>query len=380
MEKTKKPNNLEEYINTSGKLSEWEFVDEKAPEPMVWRAIDGIQFPSDRWLVEGLFPREGISMIASISGEGKSLIAMQLAKCVSEGTPWFGHPPFKTIQTKVLYINLEMSVSEMQRRGRLLGFESSNENLIILNEDDFNLNQPPGDDDLKYKWLLTFIHENNIGFIIVDTFRAAGGGLKEEKADEVRKYFQKFQILKNSGVSIVFLEHVRKPTQLEGKKPKKEQLFGSQDKAANLEVLLMIRRNDNTGDIEIYQRKNRLDVEVKPFSIKLVDELKEDGSKRLEFQYVGEIDDDATIKETAKGLVLEILSSGETKNKKELGELTRQQVGDKNLRAALNELRETGEIDYFKDGKKHVYFIPKETEMPSGGVSSQNNVDDFDNL
>ncbi len=358
-------------------FQDWMFENEKVPQPCSWSDIDALSFPDNRWLVRNLFPKEGISIFASISGEGKSLLIMHLAKCIAEGKPWFGNEDFKTEKAKILYINLEMSLSEIQRRGRKIGFDPNNENLIILNEDDFNLNEGVGREDLKYRWLLNYIYKNKIKVVVIDTFRAASGGLKEEKAEEVRHFFQKFLILKNSGVSMIFLEHVRKPSQLEGRIPKKEQLLGSQDKTANAEILLMIRRDETSGNIHVYQRKNRIGNEIKPFAVKMTDITDANGSEKIDFEYVGEIDDDVNKKEEAKDLILEILSSGEMKNRKELGELTKKQVGEKNLRAALKELRDTGEIDFVKDGKRHSYFIPKGEEISQKDTNLNIKAEDF---
>jgi hypothetical protein len=336
---------------------------DKVPKVYRWNDIDKLEFPEDRWLVRNLIPKEGLTTIASVSGEGKSLLAMHLAKCLTDGTPWFGHEGFKTEKRRVLYLNLEMSLSEMQRRGRKIGLDVSNEDLIFLNEDNFNLNIKDGD-DYQYSWLLNEIDEKKINVLIVDTFRAASGGLHEDKAEDVREFFKKFQVLKNSGVSVIFLEHVRKPNQMEGKIPKKEQVLGSQDKTANLEILLMVRRDEQSGHHHIYQRKNRLGEEIKPFGVKISDVSAEDGTERLSFEYMGEIEDDSNKKDLAKELVIQVLSSGDRMDRKQLGELTRKQVGDKNLRAALRELRDEGEIDFTKDGKRHIYFIPKEIDHP----------------
>ncbi|OJI07311.1 hypothetical protein BK005_01950 [bacterium CG10_37_50] len=88
------------------------------PRPELWKEIDDAEFPANRWLVNGLFPKEGLSIVASISGEGKSILLMHLAKCISEGTAWFDNPELSVEKGRVLYINLEMSRSEIQRRGR----------------------------------------------------------------------------------------------------------------------------------------------------------------------------------------------------------------------------------------------------------------------
>lgn len=363
---------LEEHIDSlGGAVREWDFVreDQKAPAPVLWQEIDNLSFPDDRWLVKDIFPKEGVSIVASVSGEGKSLVIMHLAKCLAEGSAWFGEERFKAQKSTVLYVNLEMSVSEMQRRGRMMKYDPLDSSLFILNEDDFNLNGT-GEQDKKYRWLLNFILQKQINVLIVDTFRPATGGMREEKAEEVRRFFQKFQILKNSGVSVIFTEHLRKPAQFEGKVPKKEQLFGSQDKVASVETLLMLRKDDATQETCFYQRKNRLGPEIKPFAVKITDVL-ENERKVFKFDYIGEIEEDANKKEAAKALIFETLSSGEMRTTKELIEIAKikKEAGQKNIRQALSELVLLKQIDFVKVGKQNSYFIPKEEAVPIGMVS-----------
>ncbi len=362
------------YINDFDPVDEDDY--KKQPKPQYWSQIDSLSFDPDRWLIPNLLPKEGITMVASISGEGKTLLILHLSKCLADGSPLFGNPNFPVKKSKVLYINLEMSTSEVQRRGRLIGFKSEETNLIILNEDDFNLNAGSRM-DFKYLWLLEFTLRENIEVIIIDTVRPTIGNMREDKAEEVRSFFQKFFILKNSGVSLVFTEHLRKPTQMEGRIPKKEQVLGSQDKVSNLEVLLMIRKDELTGETHIYQRKNRLGNEEKPFAIKITDGIDSDNKKILNFDYIGQIEDNVNKKEEAKELILNILSSGERKTTNQILELVKKDVGQKNARRALREMQIQEEVSVTKDGKQNVYSLPKEEEKNTSKIELHNETADI---
>jgi hypothetical protein len=361
---------LDDFVNET---CDDDFKD--VPKPQFWSDINALTFDPDRWLIPDLIPREGVSMWASVSGEGKSFQMLHLAKSLSVGSNLYGNPNFPTKKSKVLYINLEMSVSEMQRRGRMIGFDADDKNLIILNEDNFNLNGA-GLQDFKYRWLLDFILKEKIEVLIIDTFRPTIGAMREDKSEDVRAFFQKFLILKNVGISVIFTEHLRKPTHLEGRIPKKEQVLGSQDKVSNLEVLIMLRK-DEAGETLIYQRKNRLGPEIKPFAVKLVDRVNEKGEKIMGFNYIGEIEDDATKKEEAKGLILDILSSGESRTTNQLLELAKKEVGQKNVRRALNELKNQGEINMFKTGKQNTYSIPREESENTPEILSHTEQDNI---
>ena len=131
---------LEEYIDVlkkkvglDGFAEDGEEDEEnEIPKPQYWSDIDAIEFDPDRWLIPNLVPREGVSMLASVSGEGKSLHVMHWCLCFATGAPLYGNPNLPVKKSKVLYVNLEMSVSEMQRRGRLMGFSSDDKNAGLL--------------------------------------------------------------------------------------------------------------------------------------------------------------------------------------------------------------------------------------------------------
>ena len=219
----------------------------------------------------------------------------------------------------------------------------------IVNSDEINLNRPEG-----YVWLKTFVGFHKIKVVFIDTFIAVTGGLKEEKAEEIRQFFNKFNSLKNSGVTIVWLMHLRKPNNFEGKTPKKEQLLGSQDKSASVEVLLML--HSDVDDINVYQRKNRLGREIEPFKVNMIDTKDDKGCVRTRFEYGGLLDDSDCKKDEAKEMIIDILESG-GKNTGEILTLVTKQVGSKNTRTALNELVKEEIINVSKQGKSNYYVL-----------------------
>jgi DNA-binding transcriptional ArsR family regulator len=326
--------------------------------PLLWKEIDQMVFSEDQWRIKNLIPREGIVMLASVSGERKTWVAMEMARCIATGINFLDTPEFKTTAGKVLYIDAENAKSEIQRRGRQLGFESAGDNLMISPRE-INFNDPDGDD---IDWLREYVEENNICSIFIDTLRGVAGGLKEEKAEEVRKFFNLFRPFKDSGVAVIILDHCRKPNNFEGKVPKKEQVFSSQDKVASSEILLMLRSEN--GNIELYQRKNRLGREIKPFVIKMTDTSPADGrNMKTELTFGGEIEENESKKETAKSLILTILSE-DGRTRKEILEIVYQKtkIGQRNVSEALRELEGLSMIETAKKGRQNYYFIKKPGE------------------
>lgn len=330
--------------------------------PVLWRDIDAEVFPANLWRVRGLIPWAGFVILASISGEGKTWVAFELAKAISTGADFLD--TFKTEKGKVLYIDAENPKYEVQRRGRQLGFVDG-EDLLFLHLDSLNLN-----DAETVSGLLSLIETQKITTVFIDTFRAVGGGVKEEKAEEIRMLFNRFKSLKEKGVAVIWLDHFRKPDRFDSKTPQKEHLFGSQDKAASVEVILMLKNNGNDL-ITMYQRKNRLGKELTAFRMKMEDE----GSvrdRRTILSYQGEVDELETAKEEAKLLIPDALKEGGRTTADIIDILKALKIGERNVRAALKELREEGVLDSVKQGRSDFYFLrPLAEDSPESEISGQ---------
>lgn len=79
-------------------------------EPTAW---DG-SIPTRQWLVPGLVPSATVTMLTGNGGEGKSLLAAQLAAAAVTKTPWLGRD---VRQVRTLMIHCEDDRAEMTRRG-----------------------------------------------------------------------------------------------------------------------------------------------------------------------------------------------------------------------------------------------------------------------
>lgn len=352
---------FKEFAEEKNQNSEMREIDREIEkpffEPMSWTALGNKKFPERRWLVQGLIPCEGFVILASVTGEKKTWLAMDMARCIALGIDFLGNKEFKTEASNVLYVDMEMSQSEAQRRGRQLGFDESNKKILFFSDTVLNLNTDEG-----VQWLLNVIEYYEIKVVFLDTFRAVSGGIKEEKADEIRTFFNRLKILKDKGVAVVFLDHFRKPSNFEGKVPKKEFLFGSTDKTASVEILLMLKSEPGGEEIDVYQRKNRLTREMDPFKAIIKDNEGYDGVKTI-LSYGGAIEDQENKKEEAKERILEILPDG-GKTKREMTEILKKVAGSKNVQTALRELVNKGKIDTAKHGKENFYFMPKEPMGP----------------
>jgi len=341
--------------------------------PIPWDEFKKTPVIGSRWRINNLIPFEGLVILASPSGERKTWFALEMARCVALGIPFLGNEEFATIAGNVLYLDAEMSKGELLRRGTLLGFnEVTGNKLWAYSADGLNLN-----DEKQVDNLMDFIKINHISLVFIDTLRAIAGGLKEEKAEEVRAFFNLFKPVKDMGVALVFIDHCRKPLQNEGRTPKKEQLFASQDKLASVEVLLMVRSDLGKDELLVYQNKNRLGKEYEPFKVAVTDELDDTLAyvERITMKYEGVLMDDESKKDEAKEIILTSLSEGAKKRKELLRIAKAAGVGSKNASDALREMQDAGTIAMRKVGRENEYFLPIETEtvaIEQGNVIDSN--------
>lgn len=333
----------------------------KKLKPTIWRHLDAIEFPPQKWLIKHLIPCQGVVILASASGEKKTWIALEMAKSISMGINFLNSEEFPTEKGNVLYIDQEMSQVELQRRGRQLGFKKMENQFWIISNSDLNLNSKADEDPEEdtARQLNSFIRRYKIRVVFIDTFRAVAGGLKEDKAEEVRAFFNKFKALKDEGVTLVFLDHCRKPLRFEGKAPKKEQLFASQDKVASVEVLLMIKSDESSEEIQVHMKKNRLCVELKPFTILMKDTMADNGDLITTLSYGGSAMDKESKVDEAIKLIPAFLEDGPklTSEILEYG-LIEWQIGEKNMRAALKALEDKAEIVAKRVKKGKLYSLP----------------------
>ncbi len=322
-----------------------------------WGDFSSKEFPEVKWRINNLIPVEGFVILSAISGEKKTWVSLEMARCISEGVNFLDIETYKTEKAKVLYVDQENPERDIVRRGKQLGIKGS-ENLFLFRPNSLNLNDESVANDF-----IKMILDNDIKVVFIDTLRSVAGGLKEEKAEDIRMFFNRFKIFKDKGIVIVWLDHRRKPQNFEGKVPKKEQLLGSQDKTASVEVLLLLSSDSGSNEIRVYQAKNRLDVEIEPFKILMEDSIAGDGTKITSLLYDGKIEADETKKYEAKEAIITTLQvSGKTT--KEVCDVvgTQKRVGTKNIKSALNELVKDGIIDYTKQGHSNFYFIKEETQ------------------
>jgi hypothetical protein len=155
------------------------------------------------WQVEGGIPKQGLVYITGAPSGGKSWVALDLLRAAARGDLWIGKYP--VVQTKCLYIDEEMGVGKALPRLRKLGIGREDSPWFrYTNKAGLRIDSPA---DLEKTRAL--IEAEGIGMVFVDTLTRVHG-FDENDNSQMRKVFEKFQILIKAGATIIVLHHDRK--------------------------------------------------------------------------------------------------------------------------------------------------------------------------
>lgn len=159
------------------------------------------------FLVKGLLPASGYTVLSSPPKKGKSLLAAELALSISSGVPWMSND---TIQAGVLYLDLEQDDGDAMERWDTLRQSMGlpwPHNLFTVFE------HPSADNGGFEKIAETIVQHPTIRLVIIDTL--ADFFLGSEGAGNIYYDEQKFMRLfnpfsKDYGVGFLLVHHDRK--------------------------------------------------------------------------------------------------------------------------------------------------------------------------
>lgn len=78
-------------------------TDSATAEPFPDFIFDGdMDISAPEWLVRDLFPKTGLAFIGGQSQAGKTFISLEIAKCLAEGLPFFGHTVKERVGVAIL--------------------------------------------------------------------------------------------------------------------------------------------------------------------------------------------------------------------------------------------------------------------------------------
>ncbi len=157
-----------------------------------------------KWLVEGVLVKGGSTLFYAPSGNGKSLIAMDLAIAASEGRRWLGvHDLGQPIP--VLYLDDDGN-NDCEFNSRLLAFgaQETNPNLHCLLHNGFQVT-----DACHRRELIAWCKRQHIQLLIIDSLTRIHRKA-ESSADEMKLVNSCIKEFCQAGITVFMLHHADK--------------------------------------------------------------------------------------------------------------------------------------------------------------------------
>lgn len=209
------------------------------------------QQPTPSWLIEDLFERSSLVMLAGASYSFKSFILIDWLLCMASGRSWCGR---KTAEAKVAYILGEGKTSLLKRvRAWMAHNELSEEEMKKL-EQNFKVSfqVPQLASKASTDNLLADIERE--GFkpevIAIDTFARSMVGLDENDAKDTGLWIESADRLRQLGYAVVFVHHTKKSTEFGPIYRGSSAIIGAMDTAMTLE------RSGESATLKIVKQKD----------------------------------------------------------------------------------------------------------------------------
>lgn len=292
-----------------------------------------IEFPDTEWLIEKLVPSECITILSGMPSSFKTWLFLQMAVNIAEGGKFLEQ--FKSTKASVLIINEEDHPRILQKRLNLLG---SNRDMTIhlMSQGDFSVSN-----EIFVAEIIRVCKEKEIGVVFLDSLVRISDA-DENDAKEMSTVFKRLRKFCQAGITVVITHHERKEGS--SKAPAQVRLRGSSDILAAIDSHLAIRKDPHDKQrLYFEQTKLRLDTEVEPFIITVIDDF-----SSVKFEYSGpNIGDNAKKKKEIREMILKIIgeNSGGL-SKKEITKRVRGfvEIGEKEPRKIINSMIKDGEV------------------------------------
>jgi hypothetical protein len=312
-------------------------------------------FPPTRWIVEGLIPSEGLTIMSAMPGSFKTWIMLEIALSVAQGRKLFNQYP--TELTGVLIVDEESGARMLNERFKQLNAIKGLP-VTYFSREGHKISQEYIDS------LISVCLANNIGLVVFDSLVRLHQG-DENTSKDMSELFNLFKKLADNGISVLIAHHNRKG--IPGSYNPSGDMRGSSDILAAVDCHLAVNRNKNSEYVEVRQTKNRYMRELPPFKLRFIER---DGYS--EFQFVEVLETKNDQRDKLKLIILEQLSKEPDPTKKDLlNQLNAQGVDIKLglLGDLLEELKTSERIDT-KPGVRNAihYFVTENTSTPKNGA------------
>jgi len=222
------------------------------PLPVV-RACDLPQRAEEaRWLVEDLWPLQGVGIIGGAAKSYKTWMALDLAVSVGTGTPCLGRFPSR--RGRALVYAAEDSLVDLRRRleglAALRRLRLAELDLVVITVPELLL-----DRERDLAKLEATLEQQRPTLLVLDPFVRLHSALDENSAGDVAAVLRRLRVLqRRHGVGVVLVHHARK--HVAGLRAG-QALRGSTDFHAWADVTLYMRREGEGATLHVEHRSAR---------------------------------------------------------------------------------------------------------------------------
>jgi predicted ATP-dependent serine protease len=189
------------------------------------------------WVIEGLLPASGFSIMAAKPKVGKSTLARQAALGVARGEMFMGR---QTSKGAVLYVALEEKRSEVRKHFKLLG-ATGDEDVHVY------VGSVPKD---AQTWLEREIKSRKPVLVIIDTlFRFVTIKNGNDYAEVTAALTPILSLARENGAHLMVIHHARKGAGDSG-----DSMLGSTAIFGSVDTAIILKRTDSNRTIETQQR------------------------------------------------------------------------------------------------------------------------------
>ena len=242
-------------------------------QPCYMNDLLGMEFTSPAWIIDGLVPTQGITIISGAPKSFKSWISLEFALRIAQGQKVFGQ--YECTKNNVLIVDEENHMRFIQDRLKQLGAPEDMP-ISFVSQKNFCIT-----DDRHIEAIEKICNEREVDVVILDSLVRMHSE-EENSAKEVAGIFAQIKKLCQKGKTVIVLHHERKEGAYNSSTSAR--MRGSSDISAAIDSHIAVKKYpDNKTKILVDHAQCRCAPEQEPFDIVLAE--KDDG---LEFQYVGQ--------------------------------------------------------------------------------------------
>lgn len=211
-------------------------------------------------IIEGLMRSKGVYLLVSKPKVGKSMLALQLSYCLTNGLPFLGH---KVIPSPVLYISTESDFGQLQDRYKTMDLTQKKDSLFIIDRDG-----KPTISIFDHEWEIVDFADDKLSnkFVIIDMLKDMELGISydiNDFQDVAQKLMPKLRELCDKyNLTILFTHHLNKRNETLGSTAfdacidGKITLFESKNNHNHL-IMKVINRDFPGFDIDLKRNENQ---------------------------------------------------------------------------------------------------------------------------